>query len=201
MQIHSDKSLDNQKQTVGSQKAKNSAESESTFQFVDNRSETVSQRKILDMANSSYKVNQMKTFQTMLDIAAANTIQKQSTQLIGNLMQPANLSKPIQRVPVSNSNMWNLFSEKKGIEWFFWGPGGNHVGAIRPDNGTGEVTDFHVKKEFKGAKTNRIDWLANGETYNEVAPPTKLEYNDEGALKSMRELGEETKNLLIKNKK
>lgn len=203
MNTHADKTQENKNEVVGTQNAPNSAGSESTFQFVDNRTETVSQRKIQEMANNNIKVNQLRAFQQLIGKASMKTSHKQdlNSERTTHQGQFTNSNLPVQRVPVSNAKMNELFSDKKGIEWFYWGPGGNHVGAIRPENGTGEVTDFHVKKEFKGAKTNRIDWLANDNTYNEVAPPTKLEYNNEESLTTMRKLGEETKNLLVKNKK
>ena len=158
--------------------------------FVDNRPEAAVQRKVQQMVNVSPQVAKLSAFQKMAD--KKRMLQKNFTSE----------TDPVQRVPVSNSNMNSLFpGGKKGNEWFFWGKGGYHVGAIRESDGTGEVSEFHVKKEFKGSKTNRIDWIAAAETYNEVVPPTKLEHDQPEVLESMRDLGEETKDLLIKWKK
>jgi hypothetical protein len=40
---------------------------ESTFQFVDNRQESVAQRKLQEMANNSPRVKQLSAIQDMLD--------------------------------------------------------------------------------------------------------------------------------------
>lgn len=161
--------------------------------FVDNRPEALVQRKLSEAAKNAPKDSQQRTIENKYPKPQkADTLQtkRQSTE------------SPIQKVAVSNANMTILFpGGKNGKEWFFWGPGGYHVGAIRENDGSGDVNVFHVKKEFPGAKTNRIDWTASGDSYDEVAPPTILEHDNEEALSTMRELGEETSALLTKWKK
>jgi hypothetical protein len=187
------KSEENKSRGVANSVAQTRSNKNQGLGILDNRPESVTQKKLVEMVGSSK--------QDSPEIASDNG---QSVRQENGLLQKKNNNTiaPIQRVPISNSNMAILFpGGRNGKEWFFWGAGGYHVGAIRENDGSGDVNEFHVKKEFAGAKTNRIDWNAAGDTYNEVDPPTTLEHDDEEALTSMRTLGNQTKNLLVKWKK
>lgn len=197
-----DKNPDEKKrQSVATAVSTVNRESESTF--MDNRPEAVAQRKLQTIMYTSPHVTQLQSFQAMADRQmmnmSYNNMSGNQKKIQGNFEEKG---ATIQRVPVSNSNMKVLFGGgRNGNEWFFWGKAGYHVGAIRESDGSGEVSEFHVKKEFKGAKTNRIDWVAAGETYNEVDPPNKWEHDDPEVLGIMRSLGKETKDLLIEWRK
>lgn len=195
--------LEDQNRAAASYLSKIQTNSGPALQFLDNRPESTAQRKLQEKADNGPQAMRYRAIRELISRRISKVEQIPGIKEAGNLsLKFANNTAPVQRVPVSASNMGILFpGGRKGREWFFWGRGGYHVGAIRESDGTGEVPEFHVKKDFKGGKTNRIDWSASGETYNEVEPPTSLAHDDEDALYSMRSLGEETKDLLIKWKK
>jgi hypothetical protein len=78
MNTHADKTQENKSQSVANAFSQKSSSSESTFQFVDNRPEAVTQRKLQEMANNSPQVSQLRAIQEM----ANNSPQaKQTAQL------------------------------------------------------------------------------------------------------------------------
>ena len=71
-------------------------------------------------------------------------------------------SSPIQRLPMSNGGMEKCgFKQHKGNHWMWMNDRGsqpNHVSAIRVNE---EVREFHAKTQFKGNRSNRVDWKEN----------------------------------------
>ena len=65
MNTHADKSQENKSQAVANSLPKLQSESESTFQFVDNRPEAIAQRKLQEAINNSPRVQQLKAYQEM----------------------------------------------------------------------------------------------------------------------------------------
>jgi hypothetical protein len=65
MNTHVDKTQENKSQAVTNAISQKQIGGESTFQFVDNRPETIAQRKLQEMANNSPQVSQLKAFQEM----------------------------------------------------------------------------------------------------------------------------------------
>lgn len=65
MTTHSNKTEENKNQVVIYEKSQKSKSEESAFQFVDNRSEAIAQRKLLEMTKSSPQVSQLISFQKM----------------------------------------------------------------------------------------------------------------------------------------
>lgn len=63
MNTYADKKQENKSQTVANEVSQKTSNSESTFQFVDNRPEAVAQIKLQEMANNSPQVQQLKTIQ------------------------------------------------------------------------------------------------------------------------------------------
>jgi hypothetical protein len=92
MHTHVDKIQENKKQSASAADNQLRSGSESTFQFVDNRSKAIAQRKLQDMANNSPQVSQQTALQQMAD----NRPQaKQAAQL--KTKSNLNTSMPIQR--------------------------------------------------------------------------------------------------------
>ena len=79
MSTLANKSQENQSQAVSAESSQVQIGSESSFQFVDNRPETIAQRKLQEMGNNSAQVSQLMVFQEM-----ANKIPK--------VKQPKNIS-------------------------------------------------------------------------------------------------------------
>ena len=67
MNIHADKTQENESQSVANEAAQKQSSGESTFQFVGNRPEAIAQRKLQEMVNNSPRVSQLKTIQGMLN--------------------------------------------------------------------------------------------------------------------------------------
>ena len=67
MNTHTDKAQENKSQAVSNSLTQKEGGSESTFQFADNRPESIAQRKIQVMVNNSSQVSQLRVFQAMAD--------------------------------------------------------------------------------------------------------------------------------------
>ncbi|MDN3666925.1 DUF4157 domain-containing protein [Algibacter miyuki] len=78
MQTHVDKTHENKSQSVANAVSQKQSNSESAFQFVDNRPEAVAQRKLQEVMNNSPQVRQLKVFQEM---ANNSPLAKQVDQL------------------------------------------------------------------------------------------------------------------------
>ena len=65
MNTHADKTQENKSQSVSHGVSQMQSGGESTFQFVDNRPEAVTQRKLQEMADNSPQVQQLRAFQEM----------------------------------------------------------------------------------------------------------------------------------------
>ena len=78
MNTHANKTQENKSQSVSNGGSQMQSSGESTFQFVDNRPEVVSHRKLQEMANNSPRVSQMRAFQ---DMANKSSQTKQTAQL------------------------------------------------------------------------------------------------------------------------
>jgi hypothetical protein len=78
MNTHADKTQEKTSQSAANAGSQKQGSEESLFQFVDNRPEAVTQRKLQEMANSSPQVSQLKAFQEM---ANSSPRAKQATQL------------------------------------------------------------------------------------------------------------------------
>ncbi len=62
MNTYADKTQDNKSQSVASTIARKQGVGESIFQFVDNRPESIAQKKLQDMANNSRRIKQLRAF-------------------------------------------------------------------------------------------------------------------------------------------
>jgi hypothetical protein len=67
MNTHADKTQENKSQSVSNGESQMQGGGESTFQFVDNRPEAVTQRKLQEMANNSPQVKQLRALQEIAD--------------------------------------------------------------------------------------------------------------------------------------
>lgn len=67
MNAHADKTQENKSQSVSNETSKKQGVGESTFQFVDNRPESVAQRELQEMANNSPQAKQAVQLQSMAD--------------------------------------------------------------------------------------------------------------------------------------
>jgi hypothetical protein len=65
MNTHADKTEKNKSQTVITETSQLQSGGKSTFQFINNRSDAVAQRKLQEMANNSPQVSQLRAFQEM----------------------------------------------------------------------------------------------------------------------------------------
>jgi hypothetical protein len=133
MNTHADKTQENKNEVVGTQNTPNSAGSESTFQFVDNRTETIIQRKLHDIANNGPELSHLSYIQSMANNA------------------------PVQTKRMSKSQLQNMgfTGPHQGGSWQWNAPGGIHVTIVRLD---GNATHFHVRKDTKGGVYNRINY-------------------------------------------
>lgn len=77
MNTHADKTQENKSQSVANDVSQKKSSSESTFQFIDNRSEAIAQRKLQEMANDSFHTKKAVQLQAMADNYSA---QKQPLQ-------------------------------------------------------------------------------------------------------------------------
>ncbi|MDG1434819.1 MAG: hypothetical protein P8Q41_12450 [Saprospiraceae bacterium] len=86
---------ENKNQSVANEVSQKRRKGETTYQFVDNRPEVVSQRKLQEMTNNSQQVSQLKSFQVMANNSpkAKQTVQLQSKA--DN--QPNKQQNPIQK--------------------------------------------------------------------------------------------------------
>ncbi|MFT4757768.1 MAG: hypothetical protein ACI91R_002425 [Vicingaceae bacterium] len=94
MNTHADKTQKNKSQTVTAEASQMQSAGESTFQFVDNRPESVAQRKLQEMANSSPQVSQLRAFQ---DMANNSPKVKQTAQLQSMADNSSSQQQPIQK--------------------------------------------------------------------------------------------------------
>ncbi len=112
MNTHADKTQKNKYQSVANAVSKKQSSGESTFQFVDNRPEAITQRKLQEIANNSSQVRQLRAFQEM----ANNSPQgKQATQLQTMAVSHSPQQQPIQKKENNTGLPDNL---KSGIENF-----------------------------------------------------------------------------------
>jgi len=77
MNTHADRTQEHKRQAVSNEVSqKQSGGKSSTFQFVDNRPEAISQRKLQEMANNSPRVKQLRVFQEKIDGGFSPVIQR-----------------------------------------------------------------------------------------------------------------------------
>ncbi|GAA3610244.1 DUF4157 domain-containing protein [Flavivirga amylovorans] len=113
MNTHADKVQENKTQSVSNDHSQKENNSESTLQFIDNRSDFIAQRKLQDLANNSGQAMQLKAFQEMannspqhkqimqLQASADNfSIQKQQSiqEKPNNTGLPDNLKSGIEKL-------------------------------------------------------------------------------------------------------
>ncbi len=108
MNTHADKSQENKSQAVANSLPKLQSESESTFQFVDNRPEAIAQRKLQEAINNSPRVQPLKAYQEM-----ANNSPQVKQLRASQLMADNFTSKPVQQEENNTGLPDNL---KSGIE-------------------------------------------------------------------------------------
>lgn len=82
MNTHADKTQQSRSQSVAGEKAQQRNDGEATFQFVDNRPETVTQKKLQEMTNYSPQAQRLNAFQELANTAlhdkSIHPIQKKS---------------------------------------------------------------------------------------------------------------------------
>ena len=98
MNTHVDKTQENKSQSVSNAVSQKQGGGESTFQFVDNRPETIAQRKLKEMTNNSPQVSQLKAFQEMANNGSQNNHATQFYEPIAQLRINRNREQLIQRV-------------------------------------------------------------------------------------------------------
>lgn len=111
MNTHADKTQENKNQLVANSVSQKQSGGESTFQFVDNRTEAVAQRKLQEIANNSPQVSQLRAFQEMANNSpqAKQAAQLQAMANNHSAQQP----QPIQKKENNTGLPDNL---KSGIE-------------------------------------------------------------------------------------
>jgi len=92
MNTYANNTKENKSQSIANAVPKKKGKTQSTFQFVDNRPEAVTQRKLREAINNSPKVQKLKGYQEMPN----NSVQvKQSIQLMPAIqLQPAAVNYP-----------------------------------------------------------------------------------------------------------
>ena len=126
MNTHEDKTQENKSQAVANSLPQLQSNGESTFQYVDNRPEAITQRKLQESINNSPRVQQLKSYQEMANNsshvkqiishqAMANNFTSQAAQLKENLEEEALQEKlePIQKKE-NNTGLPDIL--KSGIE-------------------------------------------------------------------------------------
>lgn len=95
MSTHADKTQQNQSQSAAHAEPQKQSGETSMFGFVDNRSESIAQRKIQALANSSSRVSQLEIIQAMAD----NSAQGRRTAQLQARVDDASLSEagPVQK--------------------------------------------------------------------------------------------------------
>ena len=96
MNSHSDKSQENNSQSVANQVSQKKSGSETAFQFVDNRPEAIAQRKLQEMANNSPQVKQLQAIQTMADNSPQAKKAAQLQDIANNYPAPTIQKKEIE---------------------------------------------------------------------------------------------------------
>ena len=87
MNTHADKSQETQSKAVANGFSEKANSSQSTFQFVDNRPETIQMRKLQEMANNSPQAQRAAQFQTMVNGNNATTSQENESLEEGATLQ------------------------------------------------------------------------------------------------------------------
>lgn len=100
MNTHRDKTQEDKSQSVANDVSQKQSSRESTFQFVDNRHETIAQRKLQEMANNSPYVQQLGAFQEMANNSPQS---KQAAQL--QAMADNHSAKPIQKQEIEEEEL------------------------------------------------------------------------------------------------
>lgn len=111
MNTHADKAQENKSQAVANSLPKLQNNSESTFQFFDNRPTAIAQLKLQDAINNSQRVQQLKAFQ---ETANNSPKVKQAAQL--QAMADNYTSRQQQPIQKKESNMGLPDNLKSGIE-------------------------------------------------------------------------------------
>lgn len=94
MNNYADKTQENKSQSSSHSEPQSQSSGESTFQFVDNRTEFVAQRKLQELANTSPRVSQLKAIHDL----ANNTPQASDTsQLRASSDHPSVQQQPVQK--------------------------------------------------------------------------------------------------------
>lgn len=99
MNTHADKTQENKSRAVANSLPKLQSNSESTFQFMDNRPETIAQLKLQEAINNSPRVKQLKAYQEMANNSLSvkqttqlhTTIQEKETSFYQPVKQPTTL--------------------------------------------------------------------------------------------------------------
>lgn len=100
MKSNADKTNENKSQAVANSLTNQERNSISTFQFIDNRSEAIAQRKLQEMANNSLQVSQLKAIQEM----ASNSLQVKQLRAFQSSVNNCNAQNVIQLFDVTTSS-------------------------------------------------------------------------------------------------
>jgi hypothetical protein len=111
MNTHADKTQENKSQSVSNGESQMQSGGESTFQFIDNRPESVAQRKLQEMADNSPQVSQLRAFQ---DMANNSPQAKQTAQL--QVMADNNSAQQLQHIQKKENNTGLPDNLKTGME-------------------------------------------------------------------------------------
>ena len=100
MNTHADKTQENQSQSVSRGKSRMLKDDESTYQFVDNKPEAVTQRRMQEMANSSPQALHLRAFKDM----ANNSLQsKQAAPLQAMTNEHSTQQQPLIKKKENNT--------------------------------------------------------------------------------------------------
>jgi hypothetical protein len=94
MNAHADKTQKNKYQSVANAVSKKQSSGESVFQFVDNRPEAITQKKLQEIANNSSEVRQLRAIQEMANNSPKS---EQATQLQTMAVNHSPQQQPIQK--------------------------------------------------------------------------------------------------------
>lgn len=187
MSTLANKSQENQSQAVSAESSQVQIGSESSFQFVDNRPETIAQRKLQEMGNNSAQVSQLMVFQEM-----ANKIPKvkQAAQL-QNIADnySAQRYRPIQKKENKTGLPDNLKSGIENLSGYSMNDVKVHYNSDKPAqlqaHAYAQGTDIHLgsgQEEHLPHETWHIVQQKQGRVKPTLQMKGKIDINDNAGL-------------------
>lgn len=114
MNTHADKTQENKGRAVANSLPKQQSNGEPAFHFVDNRPETIAQKKLQEMANNSPQVKQLTAFRAMFDKNSIPQPPVQRKMIFGYGTEDLDAAK--ERNGITNTAYIKVQNEAKGIQ-------------------------------------------------------------------------------------